>query len=185
MRNIIIGLTDPQKGQIIKETVVKSGFLDTEICTSGDEVLRMCGNYDEGIVVCGYKVGNTIYSDIYEMLPQGYGMLVLLSSKQASIIDNQEIFSLVMPVNKSDIIKTINMIFEIGIKPLLCGKKNIEEIKQGTRSDNEKLLIEHAKIFLMNKYKISEVQAHKFMQKSSMNKGLKMIEVAKIILKDD
>ena len=77
------------------------------------------------------------------------------------------------------------MIFEIGRKLPLYGKQTMQKASQGERTSEEKLLIEHAKIFLMNKYKISEGQAHKFMQKSSMNKGMKMIEVAKIILQDN
>ena len=50
------------------------------------------------------------------------------------------------------------------------------------RSERDKILIEKAKLMLMNNFNITEDAAHRFIQKNSMNKGLKMAETAEIIL---
>lgn len=188
MENVIVGFSERSKGEVIKDIIVKSGFVDTELCTSGDEVLRLANQYAGGIVVCGYKVGGMIYTEVYELLPDDFGMLVLLSRNQAELVDNQDIFKLVLPINKADLSRTMNMILEIGRKHT-SSKKAVKEDKSAAakalRTEEDKLTIEKAKILLMNKFNITEDAAHRFIQKNSMNKGMKMVETAKIILRDE
>ena len=189
MNNVIIGFSERKKGEVIKDIIVKNGFVDTDLCTSGEEVLRIANQYAGGIVVCGYKVGSVISTEVYELLPEDFGMLVLLSRNQAELMDNPDIFSLVLPINKVDLIRTINMILEIGRKN--SGGVNATALNEKAtatkvlRTEDDKVIIEKAKLLLMNKFKITEDAAHRFIQKNSMNKGMKMIDTAKIILRDD
>lgn len=189
MYNVIIGFSERSKGEVIKDIVVKNGFVDTDLCTSGEEVLRIANQYAGGIVICGYKVGSMLSTEVYELLPDDFGMLVLLSRNQAELMDNQDIFSLVLPINKVDLIRTVNMILEIGRKN--SGGSKVNKLKEKTvvpkvlRTEDDKVVIEKAKLLLMNKFKITEDAAHRFIQKNSMNKGMKMVETAKIILRDD
>ncbi len=181
MDNIIIGFTDRKKGEVIKEIVTGSGFYNVDICTTGDEILRTANESAGGVVVCGYKVANMLHADIYEMLPENFGMLVLLSGKQADLVDGEEIFSLVLPVTKVDVIKTIKMILSFLDKGS-GNNKNSDAGSKAERSNDDKIIIERAKLYLMNKYKITEDAAHRFLQKNSMNRGMKMIDTAKMIL---
>ena len=187
MENIIVGFSEWNNGIAVKDMLVKSGFVETEICTSGDEVLRAANRVAGGIVVCGYKTGGMVYTEIYELLPDGFGMLVLLSGSQAGLIDSQDVFSLVLPVNKADLLHTINMILEIGRKHELSAKApgRGQAIRKTEKRADEKLIIEKAKLLLMNKFNITEEAAHRFIQKSSMNKCIKMVETAEIILKEE
>ena len=122
-----------------------------------------------------------LHADIYEMLPENFGMLVLLSGKQADLVDGDEIFSLVLPVTKVDVIKTIKMILSFLYKDSDKNKTSDEGSKP-EKSNDDKIIIERAKLYLMNKYKITEDAAHRFLQKNSMNRGMKMIDTAKTIL---
>jgi hypothetical protein len=186
MDNVIIGFSDRKKGEVIKEILVSGGFYNTDICVSGDEILRCASHSGGGIVVCGYKVGTQLYREIYEMLDGNFGMLVILSRNQAELVDDEDIFTLVLPVGKGDIIKTIGVILSIGRKNPYDDIKNIsdETGQKPQRSDDDKVVIEKAKLYLMNKYKLSEDAAHRFLQKNSMNKGLRMVDTARIILRD-
>ena len=89
MEHVIIGLSDRSKGAVIKELVVTSGFLDVELCTSGEEILRLANAYAGGIVICGYKVGSMLYSQVQEMLPPQFGFLLLLSRNQAALVEEE------------------------------------------------------------------------------------------------
>ena len=60
--------------------------------------------------------------------------------------------------------------------------KNSDAGSKAERSSDDKIIIERAKLYLMNKYKITEEAAHRFLQKNSMNRGKKMIDTAKEIL---
>ncbi len=188
MDNVIIGFSDREKGKLIKDIVTSGGYYNVDICISGDEILRSTSHKAGGIVICGYKVGSQLYREIYEMLNGDFGMLVLLSRNQAELVDDEDIFTLVLPVSKADVIKTVGVILSLGRKNPYngTGLKNTanEGENKSNRSDDEKITIERAKLYLMNKYKLSEDAAHRFLQKSSMNKGLKMIDTARIILRD-
>ena len=50
------------------------------------------------------------------------------------------------------------------------------------RTSEDDIIIERAKLYLMNKYKVTEEAAHRFLQKSSMNHGMKMVDTARNIL---
>lgn len=198
MENVIIGFSRLEQCNAVKEVVISNGYLDITLCQSGAEIIRAANNGAGGIVICGLKLKDMMYHDIYELLPEEYGILVLLSRNQAEMIDHEDIFSLVLPVNKADLMKTVNMVLEIGrkINPFtgntLTKKREtsikrlaIEQKEKSERGGNDKKVIEKAKLYLMNKYKISENAAHRFIQKSSMDHGMKMVDTAKIILKDE
>ena len=116
------------------------------------------------------------------MLPDTFGMLVLLSRKQADLVDNEDIFSLVLPVTKVDVIKTVNMILNYVNELHLSSDEKNKESHKGFRTSEDDIIIERAKLYLMNKYKVTEEAAHRFLQKSSMNHGMKMVDTARNIL---
>ena len=178
MENVIVGFSERGKGEAFRDIIVKSGFVNTEVCSSGDEVLRRANQFAGGLVLCGYKIGGMLYNEIYELLPEGFEMLVLLSGKQAGLVDEDDIFSLVLPVSKSELIRTVSMIVDFSEGRVAAKTKNAVS----ARSERDKILIEKAKLMLMNNFNITEDAAHRFIQKNSMNKGLKMAETAEIIL---
>lgn len=182
MENIIIGFTDREKAELIRDIVAKGGFYNAIICTSGDEILRTANESGGGVIICGYKISGMIHTEIYELMPESFGMLVLLSRKQADLVDNQDIFSLVLPVTKNDVVKTVKMI--LSFKQENSRKAAYEKSDKSQRSDSDRIIIERAKLYLMNKYKITEDAAHRFMQKQSMNHGMKMVDTAKNLLND-
>lgn len=186
MEHIIIGFSKLDRCETVKGIVTGSGFLDVTECTSGAEILRAASIGSGGIVICGLKLADMMYDQLYEMLPAEYSMLVLLSRNQGEMVITDDVFSLVLPVNKMDFVKTVNMILDLGLKSFqpvyrpLQSRKN----KIPVRSDADKMIVEKAKLYLMNQYHVSEDAAHRFIQKNSMDKGLKMVDMAKRILND-
>lgn len=184
MDKVIIGFSRQERCDMVKELVVSNGFMDVATATSGAEVLRYASMSSGGILVCGMKFRDMLYSDIYEAMPDGFGLLVLLTGSQAAYFDDEDVFQIVLPVNKHDLIKTMHMVLEIGRKG--AGKRLTPRDDAGkiVRSDAERRIVEKAKLLLMNKYKISEESAHRFIQKKSMDYGIKLVETAKMILED-
>ena len=181
MEQLLIGFTDRAKGAVIREIVAKGGFTDAESCSSGEEILRYAGRYGGGLVICGYKVGNMVYSEIREMLLPQFGMLVLLSRTQAAWVEEEAgLFFLVLPVQKPDLLRTVHVVLELG-------RKNGDMVLSPGKTERQiedKLLIERAKLLLMNRYQVSEEDAHRFLQRRSMNRGMKMVQTAQEILKE-
>jgi AmiR/NasT family two-component response regulator len=56
--------------------------------------------------------------------------------------------------------------------------------RSAERPAEEKLIILKAKFLLMERNQMTESQAHRFLQKSSMDRGLKLIDAAKMVLEN-
>lgn len=190
MENIIVGFSKMEQCNAVREIVISSGFLDITVCQSGAEIVRAAQNGAGGVVILALKLKDMMYQEVYELLPKEYDMLVLLNRNQSEMLEDDDIFSLVLPVNKTDLIKTVKMVLEIGRSEMetvgkICYDKVSSEKNENNRTDIDKRLIEKAKLFLMNKYSMTEDSAHRFLQKGSMDNGLKMIETARIVLNDE
>lgn len=180
MRSIIIGFSNSKKCAAVKELLLANGFEDIYCCGSGNDVIDTAKDNYGGVIVCSPNVGKMSCLEIYEYLPDDYGMVVLVTSSQIDLIsDNDDIFKVMLPVNRSDLVRTVNMVMDIGRKNS-CVKGNNK--KAADRNIDDKVVIEKAKLFLMNKYHITEASAHRYLQKNSMDRGLKMIDIAKKIL---
>ena len=62
--------------------------------------------------------------------------------------------------------------------------RSAAEVKRtvNKRSGEEQAIIKEAKGLLMERHGMSEEQAHRFLQKKSMNSGAKMVQTAKLVL---
>ncbi|MDO5388964.1 MAG: ANTAR domain-containing protein, partial [Clostridia bacterium] len=82
------------------------------------------------------------------------------------------IFKLSMPLQKNDLVCSVEMLMTIDAqyKPIVH------------KDQNEEKIILKAKHLLIDMYSMTEEQAHRYMQKKSMDTGRKLIEIAKIIL---
>ena len=71
---------------------------------------------------------------------------------------------------------------EAVVRRLEWSKEPIKRAKK-RRSESERQIIESAKLLLMEKKDMSEPEAHRYIQKISMNSGVDVVETAqKIIL---
>lgn len=185
MPRVIIGFSTRERINAVKDIIAANGFMDLACCQSGEEVLRAAAGSAGGIVICGLKIGRMRYAEVYEALPMEFGMLLLVSGRQLDFIEEEEVFTLVLPVGTADLVRTVRMVLEIGRKNTLFHPSAFQEDGQKGRSDAATRIIERAKLFLMNKYRISEHAAHRLIQKNSMDSGRKMEETAAILLEED
>ena len=67
---------------------------------------------------------------------------------------------------------------------LLRGERRVKRNAVPVRSAEEKICIERAKELLISRYGMSEGQAHRFLQKKSMDSGIKMLHTAQMVLEE-
>jgi len=85
--------------------------------------------------------------------------------------------SLTMPVKAYDLVNTANMV--LGQLERRVQKKSKAPKK---RSEKEENYIRNAKFLLMERNYLTEDEAHKYLQKCSMDNGTNMVETAQMIL---
>jgi response regulator NasT len=162
--------------QSVKEILSKAGYRVDAVCHSGTEVRRFSSSYDGGLVICAPNLPDMTAEGLYNIMPYGFDMLTLLSNKY-EFPENQEILCLLKPITKYDMVSTVDLLDKLSQRnPKSKVPANSE------RTDKEKKMIEEAKICLINRYSMTEKTAHRFIQKRSMDSGLKMEKTAEIIL---
>lgn len=177
MVNIIVALPKLEEAKTIKNILVRSGYPVTGICTTGARAISQADGLHDGVVICGYKLEDMIYSELQECLPPGFELLLMASQRLLSECYGEGIVCLSMPLKLNDFVNTVQMMTE-GIER----KRRKKRMQPQTRSPEEERLIKEAKDTLMERNHMTENEAHKYLQKCSMGSGTGMVETAQMVL---
>ena len=175
MTSVIVVFPRPEDAGRVKKLLQRSGIDVYAVCTNGGAALQAADQLGEGIVVCGYSLKDMLYRHLYELLPPGFGMLMLTSGRGLEE-DSGEIRVLRMPLSARELVDQIErMISEYRpARPV--------RIEKRSRSESQAKIIEEAKIRLMQRRSMTEPEAHRYLQKTSMDSGTNLVETAEMIL---
>lgn len=177
MTGIIVALPKLEDAKNMKNLLVRSGYFVTAVCTSGLQVLSEVDQLNDGIVICGYKLKDMVYRDLYEDLPEDFEMLLMGSRNALMDCQDSDIICLAMPFKMRDLINTVEM-----LDNKISYKKRIRKEKPKQRNPEEVLLIQEAKLLLMDRNNMTEEEAHRYIQKTSMDNSTSMVETAQMVL---
>ena len=177
MSGIIVVFPKIEDAKSIRNLLVRHGFEVTAVCTTGAQALYQADDMGSGIVVCGYRFSYMFYSQLRQCLPQGFSMLLLASQRILAQKEPDDVMSVAMPLKVHELLDTINMIqYSVGRRR----KKKKEKPKE--RDPREKKIIDEAKKLLMERNHMTEEEAHRYVQKCSMDSGNNMVETAEMIM---
>jgi response regulator NasT len=177
LTNIIVVFPKIEEAKTIKNILVRSGFSVTGICTTGAQAISQADGLNDGIVVCSYKLADMLYSELRECLPPEFEMLLMASARLINECYGNDIVCLSMPLKTDDLIHTMNMMTE-GVERSRRKAKQKPKI----RSVEEESSINKAKEMLMARNHMTEDEAHRYLQKCSMDSGTNMAETAQMVL---
>ncbi len=177
MIGIIVVFPNRENAAGIRNLLVRGGMSVTGVCTSGAQAMNYADTLDEGIVVCGYKLKDMMYTELREYLPESFEMLLVASQEKWSAGLAQGVMGLTMPVKAYDLINTLEMMLESAERR----KKKRKEQKK-VRSARQQALIQQAKELLMARNNMTEEEAHRYLQKNSMDSGTNLVETAQMVL---
>ena len=175
MGSIIIAVPNPDNAGKIAEILKRHGFNADASCTMGAEVLRKVGTLDYGVVICTKKLKDMGVSELFEYLPD-YFHVLLLSSDVDDYLPRDGIMRLSNPFKAADLVNTLDMMLSTLAFRI---KKNR---KRPVRSLEDQETIEKAKLLLMDRNDMTEPEAFRYIQKTSMDTGRSMVESAEMIL---
>lgn len=177
MVNIIIALPRPEECTGIRNILARNGYRSLYVCNTGAQAISQAEDYESGIIICGYKLTDMVYSNLKDDLPAGFEMLILASQKFISECYGNDIVCLAMPLKMDDFISTVNMMAEE-----LERRKRRARLAPKVRNEKDTQTIAEAKELLMVRNHMTEEEAHRYIQKNSMDSGNSLVETAKMIL---
>lgn len=178
MSNLIVVFPKREVATNIRNILVRGGIDVLGVCQTGAKALQYADTLDEGIVVCGYKMQDMMFHEIREFLPNNFEMLLIASPDKWTEGMYEGVVGLPMPIKVYDLINTIDMMEQT----IERRRKKRRKQSGAGRSPEEKAIIDEAKSLLMERNRMDEDEAHRYLQKSSMDSGTNMLETAQMVL---
>ena len=109
MTNIIVVFPKIEDARSIKNVLVRGGFSVMAACTTGAQAIGLAEDYASGIVICGYRLIDMLYSELYDCLPEGTQMLLMASNAYLNEVNVKGIMRLSMPLKVHELVSTVEM----------------------------------------------------------------------------
>jgi response regulator NasT len=177
MIGIIVVFPNPDNGRAIKSLLVRSGFSVTAVCTTGAQAMAALDDLNEGIVVCGYKFPDMMYNELKENLPTDFEMMLVAGRTNLQDAMGDDVVCVEMPIKGQDLIDTLSMIVQTCER-----KKRKRRMQPKVRSEADKAVISKAKELLMDRNNMTEEEAHRYLQKMSMDTGTGLVEASQMVV---
>lgn len=171
MKEIIIASVNSKSAERIR-AILQSGHISVNrVFSSGREILSYASIQPDIIAVCG-KLSDMSATYLAELAPVGAEIVFLLPSGEPQTAFCSNLVTLTMPVNRAELLDTLRL--------LGAGEARGFAVKNMRSADEEKA-VDNAKRILINRYRISESEAYRLLQRRSMETGIKLTELARII----
>lgn len=175
MSSLVIAFPKIEDAKRIRDILNRHDIETDAVCTTAAQALSEMNELDPGIIICGYRLPDMFYADLRECMPSGFEMLLLASSRVLSTCEGSGVMSVAMPLSVYELVNTIQMMQHRVRKQKK--KKLVHE-----RSPEEQAILDKAKGLLMERNRMTESEAHRYIQKCSMDSGTNLVETAQMIL---
>ena len=177
MSNIVIAFPKKEVAQNIRKILSQSGYSVQAVCSTGAQALASVNNLENGILICGSRFIDMMYMEIHDYLPPEFQMLLIAFPTSIHEREVENLVCLELPMKVHELLQTLEMMEG----QIHRRRKRLRNIPR-QRSEEDRQMIEQAKALLMDRNKFSEEEAHRYIQKRSMENGTGLVEVAQMIL---
>ena len=170
MTGIIVVFPNKDNATNIRNLLARGGMDVIGVCSTGAQAMHYADTVDNGIVVCGYRMKDMMYTQLREYLPDSFEMLLIASQDKWSSGDVEGIVGLSTPIKVYDLMNTMNMMLQS-----MDRKRKKRKKESKSRDPKQQETIRRAKELLMERNNMSEGEAHRYLQKSSMDNGIRCV----------
>lgn len=176
MAEIIVAFSKPENGKNIKNILMRNGFHVAATCVSAAQTLTAAEDLGRGIVVCGSRFADMMYTELRECLPVYIDMLVIAPPAHMAAGGVENLVLLAMPLKVNELIGTMEMMTRAQ------QRRGRKRKKPAVRSQEDLEIIKHAKEILITRNRMDEGEAHHYLQKCSMENGTNLVETAQMVI---
>ena len=112
MTGLIVVFPNKDNATNIRNLLARGGMDVIGVCTTGAQAMHYADTVDDGIVVCGYRMKDMMYTQLREYLPESFEMLLVASQDKWSSGDVEGIVGLSTPIKVYDLLNTVNMMLQ-------------------------------------------------------------------------
>ncbi len=175
--NVIIVFPKTETAAKIRALCLRSGYETAVICTTAAGALSQIQESSGGVIICSYRLRDGMAVDIYREAHPGYQMILIGPVDYIDSIPERNIYTLATPLYPTDLLSTL----ELACRAFAKWRHHNRRAPK-PRSEKDMKLIAQAKELLMERNHFTEDEAHKFLQRRSMDNGITLVETAQMIL---
>ena len=170
MLKVIVAFATDEKCRQYAAVLEEAGISVFRRCTSASEVKRTMNQYGDGIIISSCRLPDSTLDALAWDLGNQPVILAVGRPDQLELCEHPNIFRLPAPCSKGELTSAVSMLIQL------------HHMRLPRRTDEEKKIILQAKARLMDKYAMTEPEAHHYLQKGAMDKGLKLVDFALKVL---
>jgi DNA-binding NtrC family response regulator len=174
MEKIVVAFENENNRKRVCDILEANGIPVKVSCRSGAEAIRAIRKMSGGIVISGFKLAEMTAADLaYDL--SGIAMVLTIAAPQyLEQCVNDNMFKLPTPFSRGDLVSSVRMLLQMQEKHYRSAPPR--------RSGKDTADINKAKEILMSKNGMTEEEAHRFIQRRSMDTGMKAVETARLII---
>ena len=165
MNRLIVAFSSDTAAHRICAWLAQSGFPARTVCRTGAEVVRAVRYMGGGSVICAARLPDYTADELYDDL------LVIGKPEQLSDCEKPAIRRLPLPVNRYQLAEAAEA---------LTQAQQARAPAKPSQQDQE--IIRHAKALLQARRGMAEPEAHRYLQRRSMEAHRKMADTARLII---
>ena len=177
MFDLVIAFPRMEDAKRIRDVLQRHGYAAENVFSTAAAALSCMNRLTGGILICGFRLPDMHFAELRECLPPGFRMLLAASSRALSTVEGIDVPILEMPFTAGALIDAVQDIIREMRREAEASRDDPPR-----RSLYEQKRIKSAKALLMEKKHMSEEEAHRYLQKCSMDTGRSMAETAGLIL---
>jgi len=172
MRQIVVAFERQSNCDRLREALESTGEFSCLTCRSAAQVKRTVAKLRLDLVVCGFKLTDESCETLYFDLPQRCVMLMVAPQARLELCTAPGIFKLPAPAGRVELLASVRMLAQLAQTSQAPAR----------RSQEEKELVARAKALLMEQDGMTEAEAHRWLQKRSMDHGARLADTARQVL---
>jgi len=176
MERIVIAILDDATRSSVADIITKSGMRVRAQVRSGADATRAVKDMGGGVVICSPRLLDISADALCERLGEEAYFLVVGHPAVLAQMDSEEIFKLMLPVKSSELIGSVRILSQ------LDERRMDEALRPKKKTVNDRAIVNEAKEYLTEERGMTEAEAHRFLQKRSMDLRVPVTEVARTIL---
>ncbi len=183
MKSVIIAFSNPLLTNWITTVLTRGGYTIEYTFKTAADVVRVADFCTSPVVVSGFQLADMTAEHLMSLLDGRLAMVSVVLPHQQDLVTRKDLAVLPYPLSPVDLLQTIESVERTAAHQALHvgGGPDMRLLRQ-ERPAEEKLLIVQAKSRLMEAFQMTESQAHRYLQKSSMDRGMKLVDAARMVM---
>jgi response regulator NasT len=173
VNRLVVAFDNEQTITRVREMLASASLTPRSTHRTGAEIVRAVRFMGGGTIVCGVKLLDMTADQLYTDLEGMAHMLVIGKPLHLEMYATCDVFKLALPINRFDLSASVRMLLQL---------EEMDHKRKNRRTARENQMIEGAKELLQSTFGMTEAEAHRYLQKRSMDAGVRITETAAMII---